>query len=124
MLLLSTLLAVASADYLGCFKNNGGDYMVFGFSHLTWMGNEWTGELTPQLCNDKCSEDGFSYFGLVWGNQCSCGNNIGGEQVSDGECNTPCVGDASQMCGGNGEANPTVVYQIGDGPGRFFRDSL
>ena len=49
MLLISTLVAVASANYLGCYKNNGGDYMVFGFSHLTWMGNEWTGELTPQL---------------------------------------------------------------------------
>ena len=67
-------------------------------------------------CADKCSDGGFSYYGLVWGNQCSCGNDIGGEQVGDSECNTPCVGDNSQMCGGDGEANPTVIYQIGDGP--------
>ena len=51
VLLLSALVAVASATgtKLGCFKNNGGDYMVFGFDNLHWMGNEWTGELTPQM---------------------------------------------------------------------------
>merc|ERR1712038_133278 len=114
LLLLSALVAVSSANYLGCYRNNGGDYMVFGFSDLSWHGNEWTGELTPELCQGICSGKGFNYFGLVWGEQCSCGNTIGGEKISDGECNTPCVGDASQMCGGSGEANPTVVYQIGD----------
>ena len=49
LLLLSALVAVSSANYLGCYRNNGGDYMVFGFSDLSWHGNEWTGELTPEL---------------------------------------------------------------------------
>ena len=66
-------------------------------------------------CHDLCTNKGYNYYGLVWGNQCSCGNNIGGEKIDDGECNTPCVGDTSQMCGGYGEANPTVVYQIRGG---------
>ena len=42
-------------------------------------------------------------------------NNISGEKIGDGECNQPCVGDGSKMCGGWGSANPTVVYQIGGG---------
>ena len=66
-------------------------------------------------CRDTCEAGGFSYYGLVWGNQCSCGNSIGGESIDEGECDTPCVGDASQMCGGYGAANPTVLYQIGGG---------
>merc|ERR1712117_669313 len=35
--------------------------------------------------------------------------------IGDGECNQPCVGDGSKMCGGYGSANPAVVYQIGGG---------
>ena len=66
-------------------------------------------------CHELCTNKGYNYYGLVWGDQCSCGNNIGGEKIGDGECNTPCVGDTSQMCGGDGAANPTVVYQIGGG---------
>ena len=40
---------------------------------------------------------------------------LNGEKISDSECNKPCVGDGSKMCGGDGGANPTVVYQIGGG---------
>merc|ERR1712012_606527 len=110
-------VAVASANRIGCYKGNQGPGYTNHLGQLKWFGNEGTGKLTPQLCQDHCSASGSKYYALVWGEQCGCMNNLSGEKVGDGECNQPCVGDYSKKCGGSysGDRNPADVYQIGGG---------
>ena len=55
-----------------------------------------------ELCADMCSGMG-AYFGTQAGYQCFCGDSYGnqGGRVDDSECNLPCNGDLSEMCGGD-----------------------
>ena len=55
---------------------------------------------TAARCMDFCA--GYQYFGLQWHSFCYCGDEYGsfGEAESEDECDTPCLGDATIMCGG------------------------
>ncbi|VDI67005.1 Hypothetical predicted protein [Mytilus galloprovincialis] len=94
--------ALGPADYLGCFK----DYVnvkkfpcVYGAVFYT--------SLTIDFCFRGCADDGFKYAALMsidrqW---CLCGNESNvdlarTEPVSESECDTPCNGNLSQICGG------------------------
>ena len=61
---------------------------------------------------EHCSSKGFSYCGLIWGNQCGCGNNppSNGDKKADAYCDTQCIGDYNQVCGGPG--NSQVIYKL------------
>ncbi|KAJ7721547.1 glycoside hydrolase superfamily [Mycena maculata] len=59
--------------------------------------------LTPALCQTTCASQGFAVAGVEYGSQCYCGNSLVGgtpATASTSECNTPCAGDSSSMCGG------------------------
>ncbi|KAG8805415.1 hypothetical protein FRC17_005529, partial [Serendipita sp. 399] len=66
-------------------------------------------QMTVQKCIDGCAAAGFSSSGLEFGRECYCGNSS--EPLADSanlsECNMPCLGDASQFCGG---ANRLLMY--------------
>ena len=51
-------------------------------------------------CFDHCS--GYNYYGLIWGNQCACGNELPPDEYKQDEtyCDVPCVGDSDVPCGG------------------------
>ena len=69
-----------------------------------------SGSNTPAMCLDFCSTNGFAFFGVESGDECYCGNDAPTEDpLSDGECSTPCHGDASQICGGGWKLN---VYSV------------
>ena len=65
--------------------------------------------MTPHLCNGLCR--GFYFFGVQANKECFCGNDYGnqGGKAPDGECNTPCNGDSSVMCGG---INRNSIYAV------------
>jgi hypothetical protein len=58
----------------------------------------WRSNMTPQLCQRLCT--GHHYAGVQWYGECWCGDGVGYDLRPDSECNTPCSGDSSQMCGG------------------------
>ncbi len=61
--------------------------------------------LTPQGCAQACQTGGYTISGTEWSQQCFCGNYIingGVAAADDSACNTPCSGDAKQMCGSGG----------------------
>ena len=43
------------------------------------------------------------YYGVQDGSECFCSNSYGttGKKTSDGDCNMPCQGNSSEICGGN-----------------------
>lgn len=59
-------------------------------------------EMTYYQCITSCGSQGFVYAGLEYGRECYCGNLIeGGTIADDSECNIPCAGDNSEICGGS-----------------------
>ena len=64
-------------------------------------------QLSAVLCADACEPH--LYFGMREGGHCACGEAFGRYgAVEDHECDTPCTGEASRMCGG---PNRTSVYR-------------
>jgi len=54
----------------------------------------------PEECIISCNATGFAYAGLQDGNRCVCMNEPPTAK-SDGNCNTPCPGNANFSCGGS-----------------------
>ncbi|PNH62600.1 hypothetical protein VD0002_g5514 [Verticillium dahliae] len=72
--------------------------------------------LTLQKCAKNCFDLGYTVAGAEYYQQCFCGNSIinnGVKASSDSQCNTPCAGDSTQMCGGGDR-----MTIISDGPPR------
>lgn len=66
--------------------------------------------LTPAVCAAFCSSvDDAVYFGVQDGRKCFCGDAFGKHGVSS-ECDDPCMGDESQVCGAE---NVNSVYALG-----------
>ena len=89
-------------EYIGCYTDSperdmqGIQASVGGDVEFYDMGDEGS----PATCASLCA--GFAYFGLQYGNQCFCDNaNAMSQGVQpEEECDAPCTGDATTMCGG------------------------
>ncbi|PVF94000.1 WSC-domain-containing protein [Serendipita vermifera] len=59
-------------------------------------------EMTVQKCIEGCKAAGFSSAGVEFGRECYCDNVTypPGQSENWNECNMPCLGDGSQLCGG------------------------
>merc|ERR1712117_333047 len=55
---------------------------------------------TPEECIISCNATGFAYAGLQDGKRCVCMNEPPTAKA-DGNCNTPCPGNANFSCGGS-----------------------
>ncbi|KAK3390723.1 WSC domain-containing protein [Podospora didyma] len=60
--------------------------------------------VTVASCVAACS--GYAYAGVEYGHECYCGNTMAGvQQAPDTDCNIPCPGDSTVMCGSGGRIN-------------------
>jgi hypothetical protein len=76
--------------YWGCYRDDANRALdIFKGSRS---------DMTPQLCQRLCT--GYRYAGVQFYSECSCGDAVGYDRRPDSECNLPCSGDSSQMCGG------------------------
>jgi len=69
--------------------------------------------MTVQSCAAFCKAGEFAYFGVEFGNECYCGNELGGEVAPEEECGHLCLGDSSLWCGGPNRLN---VYEAAAAP--------
>ncbi|KEY70677.1 hypothetical protein S7711_02276 [Stachybotrys chartarum IBT 7711] len=91
--------AVGEWVYQGCARDNLGDARTFPWQLI------FENTMTPSDCLDACAEFGYMAAGLEYGQECYCGDpaNIeaaGSEFVADTQCDIPCAGDPSAICGG------------------------
>ncbi|CAM9107440.1 unnamed protein product [Ectocarpus sp. 6 AP-2014] len=81
-------------------------------------------KMTPELCFGYCGQNGYTYMGLQYGNECYCGS-LGDEekhvQYGPGDCNFLCAGDESFNCGGmwafdlySFETDSSVALEVDD----------
>jgi hypothetical protein len=54
-------------------------------------------DMTIAKCAQNC--EGYAFFGTQWSQECFCGNNPPTQTAPESECNMPCAGDSSQLCG-------------------------
>jgi len=57
--------------------------------------------MSISACTSRCSDGKFAFAGLQNGNQCWCGNQLGGALAKNkDDCNVPCPGYTLETCGG------------------------
>ncbi|KAH6689658.1 WSC domain-containing protein [Plectosphaerella plurivora] len=85
---------VSEWEFLGCYveKNT--------------LSNQLTREdgstLTVDKCQAACWLDGWEFAGVKSGNECWCGDMVGGNWAKEQtDCNIPCPGNGAQTCGGD-----------------------
>lgn len=84
--------------YEGCYDD------LFPSGSILSVKQPYNSDLTVQACVWSCFGLGYSIAGLEDRRQCFCGNAIlnGGTRAdSDSECNTPCAGNGTEICGGS-----------------------
>ena len=59
------------------------------------------GDMTLAKCAGLCAR--YPYFGTQWGRECWCDNELtsGSGPAPLSECNVPCIGDETEICGGS-----------------------
>jgi hypothetical protein len=78
---------------LGCYVDN-----QTLFNHTTKAGGK---QLTVDACEAACFSDDFEYAGVKAGQDCWCGTFVGNSWTENqDDCNMPCPGNASEICGG------------------------
>ncbi|KAB5558603.1 WSC domain-containing protein [Coniochaeta sp. 2T2.1] len=70
--------------------------------------------LTTEKCLAQCKKGGYPFAGTEYSGECYCGVVLGNYtyQVADSECNMPCKGDKSQICGGSSRLSLYVSKQL------------
>ena len=78
-----------------------------------WQNNDWfsSSTLTIESCRAFCASKAFMYFGVQNAQECLCGNTSPSSslQTSESDCNMPCTGNSSQLCGATYRMN---IYTI------------
>lgn len=100
----TTKLEVMGWEHLGCYTYSGGRALSNRSS--TPEG----GSLSVSGCEWACLDQGWSFAGLKSGNECWCSNYVtGGLTFDENECNVPCAGNTSEICGGEDSLN---IFQV------------
>lgn len=72
--------------------------------------------MTNEACQATCGKLGFPFAGTEYYGECFCSKTFNGDNgiKATADCNTPCRGDASQMCGGPARV---AAWGFGDAKG-------
>ncbi|KAG4436351.1 hypothetical protein IFR05_008172 [Cadophora sp. M221] len=87
--------------YAGCFIDNGSPRTLL----YTGPRNQ---NQTVQDCVAFCKGNDYQYAGLEYGEECFCGASVNNIQATETDCDSPCAGDKTEICGG---FNRVSIYQ-------------
>ncbi|KAJ2980129.1 hypothetical protein NQ176_g2827 [Zarea fungicola] len=98
------LLPPAPIDRIGSWKYQG-CYLDNVNQSKTFFWQNFIDGMTPEMCVNRCGAFGYMAAGLEYGRECYCGDpaNIavkGSRKMDEKDCNIPCPGNASAICGG------------------------
>lgn len=102
---------VGAWAYQGCVQDNVNQRRTF-----FWQ-NFFEANMTPAVCLARCGAFGYMAAGMEYGKECYCGDpaNIqtaGARLLPDAECDVPCSGNASALCGGGSKL--TTYFWTGE----------
>ena len=84
----------------GCYTDYYPDYRALNGAKY------YADDMTVEKCAMHCQSTGANYFGLEYARECYCGSSLQPAVRSNG-CDTPCSGNANEICGGG---NALSVY--------------
>ncbi|KAF2186183.1 heme peroxidase [Zopfia rhizophila CBS 207.26] len=89
---------LAGYAYQGCFTDTVG---------LRTLGAKAYGTESNSYVSCATFCDGYAFFGVEYGRECFCGNNISNNPLlaSESDCNFQCTGNSSQVCGAGNRLN-------------------
>ncbi|KAH8884169.1 WSC-domain-containing protein [Thozetella sp. PMI_491] len=100
------------SDYvsLGCWTD-GGNY---GKALNIGMSSPSGDAVTTESCLQACKNGGYPFAGTEYGGECYCGVVIGNNTKSAPatDCDKPCRGNTSQICGGGNRMNLYVAEDL------------
>ncbi|KAG5794442.1 hypothetical protein H9Q69_006488 [Fusarium xylarioides] len=93
----------------GCYTDNSSKGRA-----LTWPMDIDGSQMTPTSCLTACADQGFPFAGLEYGGECYCGNVLANDTVKAdvGDCNVPCNGDKTLLCGGPSRLSVYVAKDL------------
>ncbi|KAH8201579.1 hypothetical protein TruAng_004271 [Truncatella angustata] len=99
--------------YQGCYSDNLNNKRT-----LPWQ-LYFPGTLTASNCLYQCGQFGYMAAGMEYGEECYCGDPgdivaIGATKQAETDCNLPCAGNASAICGGGSRLS--MYYWTGKNP--------
>ncbi|KAJ7124472.1 WSC domain-containing protein [Mycena epipterygia] len=107
----STLPTYKTWSSIGCQRDSVDGRVL---KHLVTLTNT-----TVEACLDACAVDNYALGGLEFGHECFCGNAILYDYLEAPSCTLPCVGNASELCGGPESLsiyqNANMPFTIGNG---------
>ncbi|KAJ4268676.1 hypothetical protein NW762_002743 [Fusarium torreyae] len=92
-----TVLPIAGYKPNGCYTDSSPKGRA-----LTWSMDVDSSSMTPTSCLNACANQGFPLAGMEYGGECYCGNVLANDttKADVGDCNVPCNGDKTLLCGG------------------------
>ncbi|GMR59205.1 hypothetical protein PMAYCL1PPCAC_29400, partial [Pristionchus mayeri] len=82
-------------EYIGCYADSKGKRLLDGHSFT------WKGDNSREKCGLLCSRAGYVYYGVEFGVECFCGNEMSGGRRIEGErCQTHHCPMGGGGCGG------------------------
>lgn len=82
--------------YSGCFSDDNSTQPALSFRSDADFNN-----MTVEACTAECKGNGYRYAGLEYYGVCFCGNFINAPLTNESNCNAPCTGNQTEMCGSN-----------------------
>ncbi|XP_017108947.2 xylosyltransferase oxt [Drosophila bipectinata] len=91
---------------LGCFKDEKERRILAGYYSSSKTSN------SPSSCVHLCLQSGYPYAGVQYGRECFCGFDPppSSAKLPDSSCNTKCLGNGKEICGGFYAMN---IYETG-----------
>lgn len=113
---VSASMAIQSMPYAGCYTDS-----ITSRS----LAYQVSTSGTVENCLQTCSAAGYTIAGLEYGSQCWCDQVVSTSmtRAAETECNTPCTGNAAEICGGSNRLSlynstaliqPTLQATVGD----------
>lgn len=93
-------------SYKSCWTDNGAQRSLVG-------AEQRSDDMTVEKCAAFCGEQNFGFFGVEYGHECFCGNDLGGSAAPEEECSQLCGGSSTEFCGGPDRLN---VYALDVAP--------
>ncbi|XP_020814451.1 xylosyltransferase oxt [Drosophila serrata] len=91
---------------LGCYKDEKDRRLLAGYYSSSKTSN------SPAICVELCLQSGYPYAGVQYGRECFCGFDTPprAAKLPDSSCNTKCLGNPKEICGGFYAMN---IYETG-----------
>ncbi|RDW71276.1 hypothetical protein BP6252_07839 [Coleophoma cylindrospora] len=105
-----SLSLINDYKYMGCYSD-----LALAGRTLNWRQDQLPEPtMTVEGCLAACKAGGYGFAGVEYSQECYCSVVMGNGTLllDESQCNMPCTGDSSEMCGGSRTLNLYVALDL------------